>query len=78
VFQDLAPYNARVTPRVTGLLAGADAVAWREALVFLIENPKERLKMAATARREVLAEHTLGAGKELFWECYDKVARGES
>jgi hypothetical protein len=74
VLQDLAPYNAIVAHARTGMLAG-DERQWREALELLIEQPKERAKMASAAREEVLRGHTVEKGKELFWRCFERVAR---
>jgi len=78
VFQDLAPYTTCVAPSATGLFAGTSAVQWRDQIEYLLENPRERLKIAALARQEVLGRYALSTGKARFLEFYEKVAAGEA
>lgn len=77
VFADLPPYRQVVEPEVTGLLAGPDPAAWREAVSRLACDSALRRRMAGRAMEAVAAGHLLAAGARHYLDAWTRVAAGE-
>jgi glycosyltransferase involved in cell wall biosynthesis len=76
VFADLPPYRAVVEHGVTGLLAGPDPAAWREAVSSLVCDAALRRRMAGRAMEAVAAGHLLSAGAMAYLDAWTRAAAG--
>lgn len=77
IYSDLAPYNASVDHRRTGLLARDTAEAWYNAIAQLIEQPKLAQDIATAAYQDIwtrfatetLAPDWLGMVQAILADC---------
>jgi len=74
VFANLPPYQGCVKQGETGMLAGASADDWFQAIDELVTNESKRRSIAASARAEVMRDHSLAAKAVLWEEVYSQVA----
>jgi glycosyltransferase involved in cell wall biosynthesis len=64
VGSNIPPYQGTVEHDKTGLLTDNSSEGWYEALESLVINPERRIKLAANARKEVLAKWNIATGWE--------------
>ncbi|KAF1036037.1 MAG: hypothetical protein GAK35_04123 [Herbaspirillum frisingense] len=76
VFSDVPVYNAVVTHGSTGLLLPDASQAWLDALVALIESPRQRFELASRAQQEVMADFALKRHVHLYDEVYSSFLPG--
>jgi len=75
VYSDIPAYKEAVRDYKTGIVVHNDPEAWEEAIRFMIENPKERRKIARAAYKEVWQKHTLSQNLHLWREAYERLLR---
>lgn len=61
IFSDVECFRTVVRDRANGLMRGASAEAWFDAISVMVENPEQRDRMAQAAHQDFLQHHSLAA-----------------
>ncbi|GEM_PF-5619491 len=73
IFSDIPAYEEFVQDYKTGIIVKNIKVEWEKAIRFMIDHPKERLKMARAAYKEVWSKHTLSRNLYRWQNAYKQL-----
>lgn len=75
IYSHIPAYREVVRDYKTGIVVDDDPKSWYEAIVFMLDHPKERRKMARAAYKEVWEKHTLSQNVHRWQETYEQFLR---
>ncbi|HGY54755.1 MAG TPA: glycosyltransferase [Caldithrix abyssi] len=77
IFSRVPAYEKVVEHKKTGLLCRNKAEEWKEAIRFMLEQPKKRQQIARSVWKKVWNEHTLSRHIRLWEEAYNQLLADE-